>query len=327
MAGYYRMHRGWMDNAIFQGDEFSRRDAWVWMIERAAFKPTQHRIGDRIVDVPRGAFMATIRELAQQWGWSKSRVERFLRAMQEASMIRSESGTGTGTSKRLITICNYEKYQADADRSGTIAGQLRDNCGTTAGHKRNKGKEGKEGNISIGASPVGDSPAHEQPDLIAEQIPPPQPKAPEYPEDFQRLWEAYPRRSGSNDKRKALKAWTARLRAGHSPGEILAGVERYARWCEATGKVGTEMVKQAATFLGPADPPHFAEAWAVPGAKDPPPDSAPAAEQPIWADALREATRRRDMKAANELERLLRASDFTAATARAREYFRERTAA
>lgn len=168
---------------------------------------------------------------------------------------------------------------------------------------------------------------HDQPDLIAEQIPPPQPKAPEYPEEFQRLWEVYPRRSGSNDKRKALKAWTARLRAGHSPGEILAGVERYARWCEATGKVGTEMVKQAATFLGPADPPHFAEAWDVPGAKAPPPDSAPAAEQPIWADALREATRRRDMKAANELERLLRASDFTAATARAREYFRERTAA
>src|SRR5690606_6281593 len=39
---------------------------------------------------------------------------------------------------------------------------------------------------------------HDQPDLIAEQVPPPQPKAPDYPEEFQRLWEVYPRRSGSN---------------------------------------------------------------------------------------------------------------------------------
>src|SRR5690606_20923126 len=58
---------------------------------------------------------------------------------------------------------------------------------------------------------------HARPGLIAEQIPPPQPKAPEYPAGCWRLWEVSPRPSGSNAKRKARKAWTARLRSGHSP--------------------------------------------------------------------------------------------------------------
>jgi len=44
---------------------------------------------------------------------------------------------------------------------------------------------------------------------------------------------------------------------------MLEGVRRYRRWCEATGKVGTEVVMMAATFLGPEDPPRFLEAWAV----------------------------------------------------------------
>lgn len=93
---------------------------------------------------------------------------------------------------------------------------------------------------------------------------------PAYPSDFERAWEAYPKRDGSNPKSEALKAWRARRREGRSADELAEGAERYARWCDATGKTGTETVMQARRFFGPADPPHFSLAWDVPGSTGPP---------------------------------------------------------
>ncbi|ADC71740.1 hypothetical protein TK90_1231 [Thioalkalivibrio sp. K90mix] len=87
-------------------------------------------------------------------------------------------------------------------------------------------------------------------------------KATEYPPEFETAWAAYPKRAGDNPKRRAFRAWSARAKEGHTADEMLAGVNRYAEFCRATGKVGTETVKQAATFLGPDLA--FLEDWATP---------------------------------------------------------------
>lgn len=71
-----------------------------------------------------------------------------------------------------------------------------------------------------------------------------------YPDDFEALWAAYPRRSGGNNKRSAFRQYTARLREGHTHAEMLAGVERYAEYVRSEGKEWTPYVKLAATFLG-----------------------------------------------------------------------------
>ncbi|MFL9979741.1 hypothetical protein [Paraburkholderia graminis] len=81
-------------------------------------------------------------------------------------------------------------------------------------------------------------------------------------EAFQASWAMYPKRAGGNSKHAALKAWNARIAAGDHAANMLAGVHRYAAFCIATGKVGTEYVKQASTFFGPAR--HFADAWDIP---------------------------------------------------------------
>lgn len=80
-----------------------------------------------------------------------------------------------------------------------------------------------------------------------------------YPEEFEQAWGEYPKRHGDNPKNRAFKAWNARLREGHTATEMTEGVRRYAQWCEATGKVGEETVKQAATFFGRDK--GFAEPW------------------------------------------------------------------
>lgn len=83
--------------------------------------------------------------------------------------------------------------------------------------------------------------------------------------EFEALWRLYPRRAGGNPRGRAWKAFRARVADGHTATDILRGVERYARWCRATDKVGSELVQQAATFLGPDC--GFSEDWGLP--KDP----------------------------------------------------------
>ncbi|MCK0552554.1 helix-turn-helix domain-containing protein [Pantoea ananatis] len=84
----------------------------------------------------------------------------------------------------------------------------------------------------------------------------------DYSPEFEEAWQAYPKRSGGNPKPSAWKAWSARIREGVKPSDMLAGVQRYASYVTATGKANSEYVKQASTFFGPDH--HFAESWTAP---------------------------------------------------------------
>lgn len=82
-----------------------------------------------------------------------------------------------------------------------------------------------------------------------------------YTPQFEEAWSVYPKRSGSNPKRAAFKAWNARLKDGGSPPDLLAGTRRYAAWCDAEGQTGTRFVMQARTFFGPEE--HWRETWEI----------------------------------------------------------------
>ncbi len=84
----------------------------------------------------------------------------------------------------------------------------------------------------------------------------------DYPPTFEQCWQAYPKRAGGNPKRSAFQQFQRRLSEGIDPQDILAGVERYAAFCEATGKLGTEVVMMARTFWGPDC--RFEEDWELP---------------------------------------------------------------
>lgn len=85
------------------------------------------------------------------------------------------------------------------------------------------------------------------------------------PEWFLNFKLVYPNRSGDPNWRGGLRAANARIAEGHTIAEFMAGAERYAKFCEATGKVGTEIVQQASRFLGPGKP--FLLPWDLPAGK------------------------------------------------------------
>jgi hypothetical protein len=80
--------------------------------------------------------------------------------------------------------------------------------------------------------------------------------------DFDELKQIYPKRAGDQGWSKATKACNARLKNGSTWNEILDGVRRYAAYCEATDIIGTQFVKQAASFCGPEC--HFTLPWDPP---------------------------------------------------------------
>lgn len=93
-------------------------------------------------------------------------------------------------------------------------------------------------------------------------------------EDFKHV---YPQRAGDPRWRAALQAANARISAGATPEELIAGAQRYATFCNATGKTGSEFVKQAASFLGPD------KAYALPW--HPPPEAETAMQKILRANS------------------------------------------
>lgn len=70
---------------------------------------------------------------------------------------------------------------------------------------------------------------------------------------FEEFWAAYPERAPKSNAKQAEKAWIARMKQGADPQEIITGARNYAEHCRRKDKIGTEFVKMAVTFLGPAE--------------------------------------------------------------------------
>ena len=74
-----------------------------------------------------------------------------------------------------------------------------------------------------------------------------------YSAEFERAWDAYPKRAGGNSKKAAFRAWSATLKRCKDAASMIAAVERYAAYARERGIENTEYVMMAATFFGPAE--------------------------------------------------------------------------
>ena len=75
----------------------------------------------------------------------------------------------------------------------------------------------------------------------------------DYSEYFEKqIWKIYPKRAGGNSKADTYKYFKARLAEGFTEQEMLEGLLRYKKFCEATGKIKTEGVMQGRRFFGRA---------------------------------------------------------------------------
>jgi hypothetical protein len=106
--GFIAVDRGIFDHPLFEERrEFSRREAWLWLISEAEWKDREKYIGKAKVNLRRGQMAHSLRFIAEAWGWHKSKVERFLDRLKTETMIETDVETGN----TVVTICNYDAYQ------------------------------------------------------------------------------------------------------------------------------------------------------------------------------------------------------------------------
>ena len=146
MSGFIAMSRDALNHPVLRDGERFR--AWFWLVANACWKPTRVHIKGDIVELQRGELSFSVRFLSEKWGWSKSRVDRFLTDLRDQGMIETRSKIGTtaghnaGQGQSIISICNYSKYQ---DVSGTAWDNDDSETGTTAGQQRDKEEQGNKG--------------------------------------------------------------------------------------------------------------------------------------------------------------------------------------
>jgi hypothetical protein len=129
--GVFAIDRGIWDHPMFaSSDPFSKREAWMWLISEAAWKPHRRRIAGVLADLLRGQLVHSLRHLAECWGWSLKRVRGFLSALEEDEMI----ATATDTGITVITICKYNEYQRVSLPKGTGSDTVRDTPTPTPSH-------------------------------------------------------------------------------------------------------------------------------------------------------------------------------------------------
>ncbi|HBW3197456.1 TPA: helix-turn-helix domain-containing protein [Klebsiella pneumoniae] len=221
------------------------------------------KLADNASDL--GECWPSYQHIADQCEISKRSVMNHIEALCECGLIKKELRTGPKGNSSNVYQLNLrsagDSPGGSANRSLPGAGDSLPGAGDSPG-----GSAGAAPRISHSFEPVNE-PVNEpikNTGASAKASAPARPAKQDYSPEFETAWQAYPKRAGGNSKAAAFKAWKTRLKDGVKPEDMLAGVKRYAAYARATGSVGTQYVKQAATFFGPDR--HFEESWQAPSA-------------------------------------------------------------
>jgi len=156
-SGVFAISRDLFDHSFFEDEPYSERLAWVWLIGAAVWRSQKVRVAGHVIQLGRGELAFSERFLAQQFGWSKSRVHRFIARLEREGMISKCSKSGPAANRKPdhtpthLRICNYNRYAFDGERQRTTDEPQPE---PAADQQRTKEEERKEDNRKEGATGI-----------------------------------------------------------------------------------------------------------------------------------------------------------------------------
>ena len=112
--GWIKLHRQIFDCSIWNSREaFDKRSAWIDILLSASHKDVKMLVDGKTTIVPKGSYMFSIEKLSARWSWSRNKVKRFLKLLEDEQMVTTER-TNRGT---LINVVNYNKFQVTENQS------------------------------------------------------------------------------------------------------------------------------------------------------------------------------------------------------------------
>ena len=139
MPGWIKLHRRLLKNKLWVSEPFTKGQAWVDLLLLASYE--DKIFWKRGIEVQQKRGMVGMSEigLSDRWHWSRGKVRRFLKWLEnEQQIVQQKSKVTT-----LIIIKNYDEYQQDGTTDSTTNGQQTD---TTKKLKEVKEENKKEKN-------------------------------------------------------------------------------------------------------------------------------------------------------------------------------------
>jgi hypothetical protein len=111
--GFIALSRKIWTDSVFPEEKFSQREAFIWLVSQAAWKPVHTHVNGKRVELSRGQCAFAGRFLARKFGWSEPKVRRFITRLVDECVTDADTFDGV----TRLTICNYDKYQTgDVER-------------------------------------------------------------------------------------------------------------------------------------------------------------------------------------------------------------------
>ena len=131
---FIKIDREIFSHWIWNEKPFSRAQAWIDLIGLANHETKDFMQKGVLIHGKRGNVYRSKLWLAERWGWSRGKVDRFLSVLEKENMIqesRVRIGTVNGT---VITIVNYGKFQDVRAVKKTVNGQSTSSERAVNGH-------------------------------------------------------------------------------------------------------------------------------------------------------------------------------------------------
>nr|DAL53417.1 MAG TPA_asm: replisome organizer [Caudoviricetes sp.] len=125
--GWICIHRKIQDNIIWNDKPFNRGAAWIDLLMLANHEDKKIIFNGSVIEVKRGEKITSLRKLSERWGWSITKVKKFLNLLSDEKMINYKSDS----KKTVYNIVNYEVYQDNENTKSNTEITLKENRNKT----------------------------------------------------------------------------------------------------------------------------------------------------------------------------------------------------
>lgn len=133
MEGWISIHRQLQEHWIWKSKEpFDKRSAWIDLLMLVNHKKEKIEFDKGFIEVERGQKITSLEKLAKRWKWSRHKVSDYLNQLEQDKMLVQIRDN----KKTLVSIENYNKYQAQEKSSDMSEDMQKVRSRTGHGHKQ-----------------------------------------------------------------------------------------------------------------------------------------------------------------------------------------------
>ena len=107
MEGWISLHRKLCEHWLWDEKPYDKARAWIDLLLHINHSGKKFLFDGSFIELNAGQKITSIRKMADRWGWSRSKVSRFLSNLEKDGMLIVNSDT----KKTLLTVVNWATYQ------------------------------------------------------------------------------------------------------------------------------------------------------------------------------------------------------------------------